>query len=76
MPDAAIGGRIATVEPLMSVDDVAEVLGISVRGVFRLLRRGDLVAVKVGNRTRVEPDELRTYIANQRRAADSKESEQ
>ncbi|MGO9790989.1 MAG: helix-turn-helix domain-containing protein [Solirubrobacteraceae bacterium] len=54
----------------MSIDEVAAMLAISARGVYRLMSRGDLVAVKVGSRTRVEPRELRRYIAEQRRAAD------
>ena len=44
-------------EPLMAIDEVAEILGISERGVFRLISRSDLVAVKVGNCTRIEPQE-------------------
>ena len=54
----------------MSIDDVAEVLSISARGVYRLMHRGELVAIKVGGCTRVEPEELRRYIAERRRPAD------
>jgi excisionase family DNA binding protein len=63
-------GQLWTLEPLMSIDEVAEVLAISARGVYRLMNRGDLVTVKVGNCTRVEPEELRRYIAGRRRPAD------
>lgn len=61
-------GHPGTLEPLMSIDEVAEVLAISARGVYRLMGRGDLVAVKVGGCTRVEPEELRRYIAGRRRS--------
>jgi excisionase family DNA binding protein len=54
----------------MSIDEVAEVLAISPRGVYRLIGRGDLVAVKVGSCTRIEPQELRAYIAERRRPAE------
>jgi excisionase family DNA binding protein len=67
-------GHAGTLEPLLSVDEVAQVLAISARGVFRLMGRGDLVAVKVGSSTRVEPEELRRYIAERRRPAE-KETE-
>ena len=83
MTGAATGGPVGTpagrdvvLEPLLAIDEVAEILGISERGVFRLLSRGELVAVKVGTRTRIEPDEVRTYIANRRRVADPKEAVQ
>jgi excisionase family DNA binding protein len=81
MTGAATGGPIGTprgrtsaLERLLAIDEVAQILGISERGVFRLLSRGELVAVKVGTRTRIEPDEIRTYIANRRRVAAPKEA--
>ena len=44
--------------------DVAEVLNISVNQVYALVRRRDLVAVKIGGRGqwRVEASELEAYI--------------
>src|SRR3954449_3880930 len=75
-PAGTPSGRNMALEPLMLIDEVAEILGISERGVFRLLSRGELVAVKVGTSTRIEPDEVRTYIANRRRVADAKEAVQ
>ena len=53
----------------MSIDDAAGVLAISQRGVYRLIERSNLVAVKVGGCTRIEPQELRRYIAEQRNRA-------
>lgn len=54
-------------EPLMAIDDVAEVLGISERGVYRLVSRGELISVKVGARTLFDPADIRQFIAEQRR---------
>src|SRR4051812_47738401 len=72
-------------EPLLSIEEVADVLRISESGVYRLIRRGGLCCVKVGGRTLVEPLELRGFIATSRqvvagsaseeRAFDSDESE-
>jgi excisionase family DNA binding protein len=51
----------------MSIDEVGDVLRISERSVYRLLRSGELPSLKVGQRTLVEPQELRHFIANRRR---------
>jgi excisionase family DNA binding protein len=67
-------GHLGTLEPLMSIDEVAVVLAISARGVYRLMGRGELIAVKVGSSTRIEPEQLRRYIAERRRPAE-KETE-
>ena len=61
--------RDAGFEPLLSIDEVGAVLRISERTVYRLLRRGELPCLKVGQRTLVEPEQLREFIANQRRLA-------
>ena len=58
-------------EPLLSVKKVAEYLGISESGVYRLCRAGDLAGVKVGGRTLFEPREVRQFIeASRRQGAD------
>ena len=57
------------IEPLLSIEDVAEVLRISESGVYRLIRREELCCVKVGGRTLFEPSELRAFIADKRRGA-------
>jgi len=54
-------------EPLMSVEEIADYLRISERSVYRLFDRGELASIKVGGRTRIEPAELRRFIADQRR---------
>lgn len=56
-------------EPLLSIDEVGAVLRISERSVYRLLRSGELPCLKVGQRTLVEPDQLRQFIATRRRLA-------
>jgi len=55
----------AALEPLLSVDEAAHVLGISRVSLYRLLAAGDLPRVKVGNRTMVTPGSLREYIRRQ-----------
>lgn len=54
-------------EPLLSVKKVAECLGISESGVYRLCKAGELVGVKVGGRTLFEPREVRQFIEASRR---------
>jgi excisionase family DNA binding protein len=66
---AAPGGRLTvmpdrSLQRFMSLPDVAETLDISLSQVQALVRRGDLVAVKIGGRGqwRVETTELESYI--------------
>ena len=61
--------REPALEPLMSLEEVGSVLRISERSVYRLLRSGDLPSLKVGQRTLVEPEQLRQFIADRRRHA-------
>jgi excisionase family DNA binding protein len=53
-----------SLQRFMSLPDVAETLDISLSQVKALVRRGDLVAVKIGGRGqwRVETTELEGYI--------------
>ncbi len=67
MPEADSAGLVETLEPLLSIEEAAGLLAISPRGLYRLIRRSDLVAVKVGNCTRIEPQELRRFIAERRK---------
>ncbi|MDX6608847.1 MAG: Helix-turn-helix domain [Solirubrobacterales bacterium] len=55
-------------EPLLSIEEVSELLRISESGIYRLLRRSQLVSVKVGGRTLFEPGAIRAFIAASRRA--------
>jgi excisionase family DNA binding protein len=57
------------IEPLVSLDEVVQLLRISESGVYRLVRSGELSRVKVGNRTLFEPHEIRQFIASRREAA-------
>lgn len=57
------------IEPLLSVDEVAGLLRISERGVYRLIGRQELISVKVGGRTLFEPAAVQTFITKCRRGA-------
>jgi excisionase family DNA binding protein len=53
-------------EPLLTIDATAAFLGISRRQVYTLLERGDLPHVRVGERTRFMPADLRAYLERHR----------
>jgi excisionase family DNA binding protein len=53
-------------EPLLDVASASVFLGISRRQVHRLLERNELPAVRVGERIRFIPDELRAYLEHHR----------
>jgi hypothetical protein len=53
---------VAGLEPLLSIADVQAVLRISESGVYRLMRSGDLAAVRIGGCTRFEPAAVRELI--------------
>jgi excisionase family DNA binding protein len=63
-------GATETLERLLSIEDVADVLRISQRGVYRLIGRGELPTVKIGGLTRIEPQQLKSYIAERRQLSD------
>ena len=67
-PDRNLRANVG-IEPLLSIEEVAEVLRISESGVYRLIRRDELCCVKVGGRTLFEQLELRNFIANSRQAS-------
>lgn len=48
--------------PLLSLRDVADVLGVSVDTARRLVRRGDLGSVRVGRMLRIHPADVRAYV--------------
>jgi excisionase family DNA binding protein len=57
----------STLLPLLSLRDVAAVLGVSGRTVRRLVSEGELEVVEVGDRRLlVEPDALAEFIAARR----------
>lgn len=47
---------------LMTVDEVADVMRVSRMTVYRLIRRGQLTAVRVGRHYRVRDNALRDYL--------------
>jgi excisionase family DNA binding protein len=53
-------------EPLLTIDATAAFLGISRRQVYTLLERRELPCVRVGERTRFLPEDLRAYLERHR----------
>lgn len=55
----------------LTIADVADVLNVSARQVYALVRSGDLQGIQVGGRNqwRIESDELERYIQRQYAAA-------
>lgn len=49
---------------LLAVNEVASILRISRSGLYRLMREGLLVPVKLGHRTLFEPREVERFIAS------------
>jgi excisionase family DNA binding protein len=47
---------------LMTVEEVASVMRVSRMTVYRLIRRGQLQAIRVGRNYRVREDDLTTYL--------------
>lgn len=62
-PDRIREPTVAPLEPLLSISEVRAVLRISESGVYRLLRSGELPAVRIGGRTLFSPDAVRDLIA-------------
>jgi excisionase family DNA binding protein len=52
--------------PLLSINKVAELLGISRPTVYALIRRGELVPIRVGARLRFETTDVRAYLERNR----------
>lgn len=59
----------------LTLADVAEILNVTVRQVYALVRSGDLRGIQIGGRGqwRVENDQLEQYIARQYARADAQE---
>ena len=47
---------------LLSIDGTKERLGVSRRTVLREIAAGELVAVRIGRRTLIDPRDLEAYI--------------
>jgi excisionase family DNA binding protein len=52
--------------PLLSINEVAELLGISRPTVYALIRRGELIPIRVGERLRFDPADVRNYLDRHR----------
>jgi excisionase family DNA binding protein len=57
---------VAALAPLLSINEVARLLGISRATVYELMRDGALVPIRVGERARFEPADIRAYLDRQR----------
>lgn len=51
--------------PLLTVAEVADLFRVSSMTVYRLIRNGDLPAVRVGRSYRVREDDLQAYLQAQ-----------
>jgi excisionase family DNA binding protein len=54
--------QISVSQPLMTVDEAASYLRVSRRQIYKLVRSGDLQAVRVGERLRFRPEEVEQYL--------------
>jgi excisionase family DNA binding protein len=55
-------------EGLLTIGEVAALLGVSRGTVYTLLRRGELAQIRVGERARFEPSTIREYLERHREA--------
>jgi excisionase family DNA binding protein len=62
--------RRAEVGPLLTVAEVADVLRVSNMTVYRLIKAGDISALRVGKNYRIRQQELEGYLAQGSVAAD------
>jgi len=54
------------IEPLLSLVETREVLGVSRMTLWRIVDRGDLPVVRIGGRPLFDPEDLRAFIAANR----------
>ena len=60
-----MGDKMRTEKPFLSVREVADYLDIDYKTVYRLVRKGEIPAVKVGGMYRVRRSELEGYLDRQ-----------
>ena len=65
MHKPAHGG--AVIEPLLSVNQVCDMLGVTRSTVYKLVREQEIVPTFVGARARFEAGELRDFVRRNRR---------
>ena len=56
-------------EPAMSVHDVADLLNVDAKTIYRLAQRGELPGFKVAGAWRFQRDDLRRWIDQRKRCA-------
>ena len=59
----------ARLEPLLTVAECCELLGISRPTFYRLIHRGELHPIRVGRRPRFERADVRAYLERNREEA-------
>jgi excisionase family DNA binding protein len=64
---APVGEPPTTITPLLTTEEAAEYLQISIRTVKNLLGDGQVPYIKIGRATRIHRDDLDTFIARNRR---------
>jgi excisionase family DNA binding protein len=55
-----------TRQALLSADEVARVLGVSRKTVYKLARQGEIVSLRVGGLLRFIESDLRAYLSRSR----------
>ena len=55
-----------SLEPLLTVSGVCELLDVSRQTLYRLIHRGELMPIRVSRSPRFAPDEVRRYLERQR----------
>ena len=55
-------------EKLLSIDEVAEIVGLEYKSVYRLIRGGELPAARIGRVYRVSMPDLAAYLERQKQA--------
>ena len=59
--------QVKALPRLLTIGDVAEHLGVSTKTVRRMMEGGELHAHKVGRQWRITEEDLRLYLAAQRK---------
>jgi excisionase family DNA binding protein len=66
MTPAKVTPSADVLSPLLSVNEVAGLLGISRKTLYALIRRGELIPIRVSERLRFESGEVRNYLERNR----------
>lgn len=66
---ATTSGRVEPLTPLVTIDHVAEVLGVEVRHVRRLVHERRIPFIKWGHLLRFDPEEIQRWVDQHRHQA-------